>query len=84
MGAVHDSIADLSEPATAAIEVQRLNDRLAGEETIPEDVATAVREIAEGVDQTNLRRWETIGQRVARAAGDTRTTREILIADRRT
>jgi hypothetical protein len=31
-----------------------------------------------------LRRWEKVGQRVARAAGDKRTTREILIADRRT
>lgn len=60
MSAVLDSIANLSEPAAAAVEVQRLNDRLAGEETIPEDVAAAVREIAEGVDQTNLRRWEAI------------------------
>lgn len=60
MSAVLDSIADLSEPAAAAVEVQLLNDRLAGEQTIPEDVAAAVREIAQGLDQTNLRRWEMI------------------------
>jgi hypothetical protein len=60
MSAVLDSIADLSEPAAAAVEVQLVNDRLAGEQTIPEDVAAAVREIAEGLDQTSLRRWEMI------------------------
>ena len=31
---------------------------------------------------TWLKRWEAIGQRVADAAQDPRTTREILIADR--
>lgn len=60
MSALLDSIADLSEPAAAAVEVQLLNDRLAGEQTIPEDVAAAVRKIAQGLDQTNLRRWEMI------------------------
>ena len=60
MSVVLDTIVDLSDPAAAAVEVQLLNDRLAEEQTIPEDVAAAVREIAEGVDQTNLRRWETI------------------------
>jgi uncharacterized protein (DUF2384 family) len=60
MSAVLDSIADLSEPATAAEEIQRLNDRLAGERTIPAEIADAVRELAAGVDQTNLRRWEAI------------------------
>jgi uncharacterized protein (DUF2384 family) len=44
MSAVLDSIADLSEPATAAEEIQRLNDRLAGERTIPAEIADAVRE----------------------------------------
>jgi uncharacterized protein (DUF2384 family) len=57
---VLESIADLSQPAAAAVEVQLLNDRLAREQTIPEDVAAAVREIAEGLDQTNLSRWEMI------------------------
>src|SRR6266849_1044162 len=60
MSAVLDSIADLSEPATAAKEIQRLNDRLAGERTISTEIVDAVRELAAGVDQTNLRRWEAI------------------------
>jgi hypothetical protein len=30
-----------------------------------------------------LQRWQAIGKRVAKAAGDDRTTREILIDDRR-
>lgn len=60
MSAVLDTIADLSEPAAAAREIQRLNDRLAGERTIPADVAESVREIAAAVDLTNLRRWEAI------------------------
>ena len=60
MSAVLDAIADLSQPAAAATEIQRLNDRLAGERTIPAEIADAVRELAAGVDQTNLRRWEAI------------------------
>jgi len=60
MSAVLDTIVDLSEPAAAAREIQRLNDRLAGERTIPADVAESVREIAAAVDLTNLRRWEAI------------------------
>jgi len=60
MSAVLDTILDLSEPAAAAVEIQRLNDRLAGERTIPAAVAVAVEEIALGIDQTNLRHWEAI------------------------
>jgi len=60
MSAVLETIADLSEPAAAAREMQRLNDRLAGERSIPADVAESVREIAAAVDLTNLRRWEAI------------------------
>jgi DNA-binding transcriptional regulator YiaG len=60
MGAVLDTIADLSQPAAAASEIQRLNDRLAGERAISAEIADAVRELAAGVDQTNLRRWEAI------------------------
>jgi uncharacterized protein (DUF2384 family) len=60
MSTVLDTIADLSEPAAAAAEIQRLNDRLAGERTIPLEIADEVREIAAAVDQTNVRRWETI------------------------
>lgn len=60
MSLVLEAIADLSRPAAAAAEIQRLNDRLAGERTIPGDVAAAVREIAAAVDQTNLPHWEAI------------------------
>lgn len=60
MSAVLDSIADLSRPAAAALEIQRLNDRLAGESTIPPGIAGAVRELAAGVDETNLGRWEAV------------------------
>jgi DNA-binding transcriptional regulator YiaG len=60
MSAVLDTIADLSRPAAAATEIQRLNDRLAGEATIPREIVDAVRDIAAAVDQTNLDRWYTV------------------------
>jgi putative toxin-antitoxin system antitoxin component (TIGR02293 family) len=60
MSAVLDSIVDLSQPDVVASEIQGLNDRLAAERTIPDSVADAVRELVAGVDQTNLRRWESI------------------------
>jgi hypothetical protein len=60
MSAVLDTITDLSDPAAAAHEIQLLNDRLAGERTVPPAIAAAVREIATGIEDTNLRRWETI------------------------
>lgn len=60
MSSVLDSIADLSQPEAAAGEIQRLNDRLAVERTIPAEIVVTVRELAAGVDQTNLRRWEAI------------------------
>jgi uncharacterized protein (DUF2384 family) len=65
MCAVLDTIADLRDPSTAATEIQRLNDHLAGEPTIPEAIALQVRDIAAGVDQTNLQRWERIDPRHA-------------------
>jgi DNA-binding transcriptional regulator YiaG len=65
MSAVLDSIVDLSQPEAAAGEIQRLNDRLAGEWTIPAEIVAAVRELAAGVDQTNLQRWEGIDPRHA-------------------
>jgi uncharacterized protein (DUF2384 family) len=58
--AVVDDLADLSDPAAAAAELQHLNDRLADEPTIPPAIADAVRELADGVDRTSLRRWEAI------------------------
>jgi len=60
MSAVLDTITDLSNPAEAAVEIQRLNDQLAAERTIPVEIAAAVREIATGIEDTNLRRWETV------------------------
>jgi hypothetical protein len=60
MSAVLDALADLSEPAAAAAEIQRLNDRLASETTIPPTIAAAVRDIAETIDNTHLHRWATI------------------------
>jgi DNA-binding transcriptional regulator YiaG len=60
MSAVLDTITDLSQPAAAAAEIQRLNDELAGERTIPPAIVATVREIATGIEETNLRRWETV------------------------
>jgi DNA-binding transcriptional regulator YiaG len=60
MSAVLETITDLSQPAAAAAEIQRLNDRLAGERTIPPAITAAVREIAAGIEETNTRRWESI------------------------
>jgi len=60
MSVVLETMADLSQPEAAASEIQRLNDRLAQERTISADIAEAVRELAAGIDQTNLRRWEAI------------------------
>jgi hypothetical protein len=57
MSAVLDTITDLSKPAEAAVEIQRLNDQLAGERTIPPAIAAAVKDIATGIEETNLRRW---------------------------
>jgi hypothetical protein len=60
MSAVLDAIVDLSQPEAAARAIQRLNDRLALERTIPAEIADAVRELAAGVDRTELGRWEAI------------------------
>ena len=60
MSAAPATITDLSQPAAAAAEIQRVNDRLAAEPTIAPAVAAAVREITSGIEDTNTRRWETI------------------------
>jgi uncharacterized protein (DUF2384 family) len=65
MSVVLDTIVDLSQPAAAADEIQRLNDRLAGESTIPAEIVEAVREITDGLDRTKLPRWEMIDPRHA-------------------
>lgn len=65
MSAVLETITDLLRPAAAAAEIQRLNDELAGQRTIPAEIEEAVRDIAAGIDQTNLQRWEMIDPRHA-------------------
>ncbi len=55
-----ETIADLAQPESAARELQALNDRLAGERTIPAEVADAVRELAAGLDRTQQQRWDAI------------------------
>lgn len=59
------TVTEIAHPAEAAAEVARLNDRLARERTIPPGVAAGVREIAEGVTQTDLARWEAIDPSLA-------------------
>jgi hypothetical protein len=65
VSAVWDTIIDLSDPEAAAAEIQKLNDRLARERTIPAEIVESVREIAAAVDETSLRRWELIDPRHA-------------------
>jgi DNA-binding transcriptional regulator YiaG len=65
LSTVLESIVDLSQPDAAAAEVQRLNDKLSVEPTIPAEIVDAVRDLAAGVDRTNLRRWEAIDPRHA-------------------
>jgi DNA-binding transcriptional regulator YiaG len=65
VSAVLETIIDLSDPGVAASEIQKLNDRLAREPTIPGEIVESVKEIAAAVDQTNVRRWELIDPRHA-------------------
>lgn len=60
MSTVHAGIVDLTRPAAAAAEIQRLNDRLARERTIPPTIVEAVRDVVAGVDETALGRWEAV------------------------
>jgi DNA-binding transcriptional regulator YiaG len=60
MSAVLETITDLSQPAAAAAEIQRLNDSLASEPTIPPAIGATVRELALGIEEINPRRWETV------------------------
>lgn len=60
MRAVMEIMTDISNPADAATEVARLNNRLAGEHTIPADVGDAVRELATAIERTAPARWEMI------------------------
>lgn len=60
MSPVLDTLVDLSQPASAAVEIGRLNDRLATERTIPADIADEVKQLAAAVEETRIRRWEAI------------------------
>ena len=60
MAAVLACVAQIADPAEAARELARLNDRLARERRIPREVVAAVHEVAAGVTQTALARWEAV------------------------
>jgi hypothetical protein len=65
MSAILESVRALARPAEAAQAVGRLNDRLARLPHIPPAVADEVREIAAGVTETALERWEQIDPHLA-------------------
>src|SRR3989337_1061319 len=60
MSAVLASVAQIADPAEAARELARLNARLARERRIPREVVAAVHEVAAGVTQPALARWEAV------------------------
>jgi hypothetical protein len=61
MSAVLAAITELARPADAAVAIARLNDRLARERVIPDEIAEAVHEMAAGIAlATAAVRWESI------------------------
>jgi uncharacterized protein (DUF2384 family) len=61
MSAVLDAVTELARPADAAAAIAALNDRLARERAIPEEIADAVHEMAAGIAfATAAARWEAI------------------------
>ena len=60
MSVVLDTVTELCRPAEAATEIQVLNNRLARERTIPSDVAEVVRDLADALTRTDVRRWEAV------------------------
>ena len=60
MTSMLEAFADLADPAVAARELQRLNDELARERTIPDAIGRTVRDILAAVDDTGLQRWHSI------------------------
>jgi hypothetical protein len=65
MAAIAEYVADIADPASAAAELGSLNRRLALERTIPQAVSEAVHDVAAGVTETALARWERIDPRHA-------------------
>jgi uncharacterized protein (DUF2384 family) len=55
-----EAVVEIARPAEAAQEIARLNSELARERTIPAEIVAAVREVATGVTQTALARWQAI------------------------
>ena len=61
MSAVLDAMTGLARPAEAAGEIAALNDRLARERAIPDEVAVSVHEMVAGIAfQTAAARWEAV------------------------
>jgi uncharacterized protein (DUF2384 family) len=61
MSAVLDAMTELARPAEAATAIAALNDRLARERVIPDEIADAVHEMAGGIAfATAAARWEAI------------------------
>ncbi len=65
MAAIVEYVADIADPAAAAAELASLNQRLAAERTIPRGVSKAVHDVAAGVTDTALARWDRIDPRHA-------------------
>jgi hypothetical protein len=65
MAAILEYVADIADPAAAAAELGSLNQRLAAERAIPPAISDAVHEVAAGVTDTAIARWESIDPRHA-------------------
>jgi hypothetical protein len=65
MAAILEYVADIADPAAAAAELGSLNQRLAAERAIPPAISDAVHEVAAGVTDTAIARWESVDPRHA-------------------
>jgi uncharacterized protein (DUF2384 family) len=60
MTVVLEAVTEIARPTEAARLIARLNNQLARERTIPTEIGDAVREVAAGVTQTALARWQAV------------------------
>lgn len=60
MAVVLDAVTGIARPAEVAQAIAQLNDKLARERRIPAEIGETVREVAAGVTQTALPRWQAI------------------------
>lgn len=61
MSAVLSALSELARPADAAAAISALNERLANERVIPDEIASAVHELGAGIAlETAAARWEAI------------------------